>query len=346
MLDNADLAELLAAAAAAEARGSNKQKALARASVGALFWPDQAATVRHGDRPLTELATVGPNVAARLEQWLGDPDRVEVPPPPPRRQRFRSVAGARAVVAAHPEWKAALRADFQMHTTDSDGKLPLAEMVAAAKGRGYTHIAITDHTKGLRIAHGMDEDRLAGQAVRVGELNAQLAAEQGALRVLHGVEMNLSPEGEGDMDPAALSRLDIVLGAFHTDLRRTEDQTDRYLKALRNPDIHVLAHPRTRMWDRRDGLPADWRTVLEAAAENGKAIEVDCHPHRQDLDIETLRLAADIPVHISVGSDAHSAEELATTEIALAALIEAGIPRERVINCLSLDDLLAWTGRG
>lgn len=346
VIGNTELAELLAAASATEARGSNRQKALARASVAALFWPEEAATLGPAGRSLTELVAVGPYVAARLEAWLEGPEPVEVPAPPPSRRGFRSVASARAVVAAHPEWNDVLRADFQMHTTDSDGRLPLDRMVAAAQAQGYSHIAITDHTKGLRIANGMDEDRLAAQAVRIAELNARLSAEGGGLRVLHGVEMNLSPQGEGDMDPVALGRLDIVLGAFHSDLRRREDQTDRYLRALDNPDIHVLAHPRTRMWDRREGLAADWRAVLEAAAERGKAVEVDCHPHRQDLDVETLRLAAEIPVWISVGSDAHSAEELPTTAIALAALIEAGIPRERVINCLGVDELLAWTGRG
>lgn len=346
MVDNAGLAELLARAAEVEARGSNKRKALSRSSVAALFWPEEAATLRLAERPLTELPSVGPYVAARLEAWLSAAEPVEVPAPPRRRLGFRSVAAARAVVAAHPEWQGALRADFQMHTTDSDGRLPLDDMVAAARRQGYSHLAITDHTKGLRIANGMDEDRLAEQAVRVADLNARLSADGGSLRILHGVEMNLSPEGEGDMDPAALAQLDIVLGAFHSDLRRADDQTGRYLLALRNPDIHVLAHPRTRMWDRRDGLAADWRAVIEEAAERGKAIEVDCHPHRQDLDVETLRLAADIPVWISVGSDAHSAEELPTTDIALAALIEAGIPRQRVINCLGIDELLAWTGRG
>src|SRR5207249_7747718 len=134
---------------------------------------------------------------------------------------------------------------------------------------------VTDHSKGLPIAHGMHEGRLREQGEDVAAANAELAAAGSKLRILHGIEMNLSPDGEGDMEPDALARLDLVLGAFHSKLRVTEDQTGRYVAGVRNPQVDVLAHPRCRMFDRRVGLSADWRAVFEAAAEADTAVEID-----------------------------------------------------------------------
>ena len=188
----------------------------------------------------------------------------------------------------------------------------------------------------------MDEARLAGQAHEIRTLNRELEAAGRPMQVLHGIEMNLSPEGEGDMDPHALRPLDLVLGAFHSKLRLTEDQTERYLKALRNPTVTTLAHPRCRMFNRRVGLPADWDSVFEEAARLDKAVEIDAHPNRQDLNVELLKLARDSGVMVSIGTDAHSVSELGSMEFGLAAAIRAGISRERILNFMPLADVLEW----
>jgi histidinol phosphatase-like PHP family hydrolase len=332
-LTNSQLAELCARAATLEERGSHRSKALDRAAHAALAWPEEAAAVRAADRPLTKLAAVGPWIAERLLEWL---DRAEPPDPsltPPSRQGFSSLAEARALLAGAPDWAGRLRGDLQMHTTWSDGRVDLPAMVAAALDRNpeYDYIAITDHTKGLTIAHGMDEERLSRQAEAVAQVRAALVAHGRPQQVLHAVEMNLSPLGEGDMEGWALARLDLVLGAFHSSLREQTDQTERYLRAVRNPTIDVLAHPRTRMWDTRAGLSADWAKVFEAATESGVAVELDGHPNRQDLDVETLRIAVDTDVLFSIGSDAHHPDELIGVELSLAAALRAAVPPERVI---------------
>jgi histidinol phosphatase-like PHP family hydrolase len=332
-LTNSQLAELCARAAASEERGSHRRKAMDRAAHAALAWPEAAAALRAADRPLTELATVGPWIAARLAEWLdrGEPPDAELTPP--TRQGFSSLAEARALLASLAEWSAHLRGDLQMHTTWSDGRVDLPNMVAAAfdHNPAYDYIAITDHTKGLTVAHGMDEDRLSLQAQTVAAVRAALEAQGRTQQVLHAVEMNLSPLGEGDMEGWALAQLDLVLGAFHSSLREKTDQTERYLRAVRNPTIDVLAHPRTRMWDTRVGLQADWRRVFEAAAESGVAVELDGHPNRQDLDVETLRIAVETEVLFSIGSDAHHPDELVGVELALAAAARAGVSPARVI---------------
>jgi histidinol phosphatase-like PHP family hydrolase len=155
--------------------------------------------------------------------------------------------------------------------------------------------------------------------------------------------MNLSPEGEGDMDPAALARLDWVLGAFHSKLRLTEDQTARYLAALRNPTISVLAHPRGRRFGMRLGLVADWDRVAGEAANQGKALEIDCHPHRQDLNVELARVAVEAECWISIGTDAHYLNEQAAMEFGLATAIRAGVPKERILNFQPADEVVAWS---
>ena len=162
--------------------------------------------------------------------------------------------------------------------------------------------------------------------------------------VLRGIEMDLTPKGAGDMDPAVLARLDLVLGAFHSKLRLRDDQTERYLRGLENPDIHVLAHPRGRIYNFRAGLSCDWERVARHAVETGTALEIDAYPDRQDLDVERLRIVAAEGAWVSIGTDAHTPAELVFLEIGVAAAILAGIPRGRVLNLLSARDLADRVG--
>jgi hypothetical protein len=156
--------------------------------------------------------------------------------------------------------------------------------------------------------------------------------------------MDITPEGASDMDPHVLARLDLVLGAFHSKLRLRDDQTERYFRALENPDIQVLAHPRGRIYNFRAGLTCDWERVARHAAETGTALEIDAYPDRQDLDVERLGIVAAEGAWISVGTDAHTPSELVFLEIGIAAAILAGVPRGRVLNLLSGSELAERVG--
>lgn len=156
--------------------------------------------------------------------------------------------------------------------------------------------------------------------------------------------MNLSPDGAGDMDGKAIGKLDLVLGCFHSALRRTEDQTDRYIAGLRNPDIQILGHPQTRIYNRREGLHCDWAKVFAEAARLDKALEIDGDPNRQDLRVSLLKIACKEGVRISLGTDAHHPNELAYMDLSLAAALKAKIPAERIINFLPVAKLLEWSG--
>ena len=273
-------------------------------------------------------------------EWLREPPAV--PDPPPLRAGFLSYAQARTVVARYPEWQRGLQADLQMHTTHTDGAGTLEEMVEAVADLDYECVAITDHSKELRIARGMDEAGFAAQDREIALLNASFEASGTRLRILRGIEMNLSPEGRGDMDEAFLAGRDLVLGAFHGQLRRKEDQTERYFAALANPSVDAHAHPRGRIWNFRAGLSADRPSVVGRATELDKALEIDAYPDRQDLDVELLRLAAQTGCHISIGTDAHDPSEVKFIWIGVAAAILAGLRREQVLNYLGRDELRAW----
>lgn len=337
MLDNAAIAELLIREA--ETAEGHREQAFRRAAHAAFMWSEEATEIAAAGRSLTELAGIGPSLAKRLHKWIAAPPELEVPA---IRREFLTLAQARRVLAKNPQWTPQLNGDLQMHTTWSDGGGTIAEMAAAAMERGYKFIGITDHTQDLKIAGGLDETRLAEQGREIGALNKQLRQRGIDFTVLRSAEMNLSPEGAGDMRPTALRKLDFVLGCFHSALRRKEDQTDRYLAGLRNPDIQILGHPQTRVWNRREGLNADWSAVFAEAARLDKAVEIDGYADRQDLRVSLLKIARKEGVRISLGTDAHHPEQLAFMELSLASAALAKIPAERIINFMTVDQLKAW----
>jgi len=338
-LTNGQLAELLWQAARDE--DAHRRRALERASRAARFWTEEAATLEQESRPLTELHAVGPWVAHRMQQWMAAPP--PMPEPDLERRGFLTFAEVTRVLGAEPEWTALPCGDLQVHSTDSDGKLPLADMVAAARALGRTFIASTDHSQSLRIANGMDAAALVAHSAMIDRLNEDAVAAGDPFRVLRSIEMDVFEDGSGDMDAAVLRDLDLVLGAFHSKLRVTDDRTERYLAALRNPSVHVLAHPTARMYGRRPGLVADWAKVFDEAARLGKALEIDATPARQDLNVDLARLAVARGVRwFSIGSDAHDAGELAFLPFGLAIAALAGVPRDRVLNYRSPDEIVAW----
>jgi histidinol phosphatase-like PHP family hydrolase len=231
------------------------------------------------------------------------------------------------------------RGDCQMHSTWSDGVETIAELAQGAMARGWTRIAITDHSKGLPIAGGMSVEAMRRQQLEIDALNQ----EQGdRFRVLKGIEANIQADGRLDIQGDELNGLELVLAAPHSKLRTLDDQTDRLLTAIRTPGVHVLAHPRGRMSDSRPGLTADWDRVFAEAARLRVAIEIDGDPARQDLDYMLADRAREAGCLFALDSDAHDAAAFVYTETAIAHARLASIPASRVINCWDLPDLLAW----
>src|SRR5205807_2967499 len=335
---NAEIAELLS-------REANEasyvlQRAYRRAARSAFLWEAEGHDVVPPERPLTELAHIGPFLQKQIRQWIRQ--RQHPPPPPPLRKEFLTLAESRLQLAKAASWRSRLRGDLQMHTHWSDGSGDIRAMADAAVERGYEFIAITDHSKGLSIANGINEVKLKKQSGEIDAVNRELRASSKGLTVLHSIEMNLNPLGEGDMEPAALRSLDLVLGSFHSALRRKEDQTERYLAALRNPHIQILGHPRGRIYNYRSGLHADWETVFYEATRLDKAVEIDAYPDRQDLNLSLLKTAKRCGTRISMGTDAHHPWQFEFIDLALAVALAAKIPPEQIVNFVPLKELRAW----
>jgi histidinol phosphatase-like PHP family hydrolase len=314
------------------------QRAFRAAGRAAFLWPEEVSAMVAQGRSLTALRGVGPFIEKQLRQWLDHP-----PPPDGRselRQNFFTWTKAQRILANERGLKTGLRGDLQMHTEWSDGSGTVRAMAEAAMERGYEYIAITDHARRLKIAGGMTEAELEEQGREIARLNEELEGKN--FRVLRSIELNLDPAGEGDLEPRALRKLDLVLGAFHSALRRTEDQTERYLAALNNPHVHILGHPRGRIYNYRIGLRADWARVCDVAAQLDKALEIDCYPDRQDLSLDLLTLARKAGARISLGTDSHHPWQLSFVDFGLAAAVVAKIPRERILNFMSRDRLLEW----
>jgi histidinol phosphatase-like PHP family hydrolase len=258
------------------------------------------------------------------------------------RERFLSRA---QVVAALRNEKLAgpaladYHGDLQMHSTWSDGSQSLEDIIKGGLERGYRFCAVTDHSYGLKIAGGVSMEELARQHVEIDALNKKYRKK---FRLLKGIEANIAADGSLDMQPHELATLEIVVAAPHSALRVATDQTPRMVAAVSLRGVHILGHPRGRMYGSRPGVTADWDRVFAAASKSRVAIEIDGDPSRQDVDYSLARRAVDAGCIFALDSDAHSVPELAYAETAVAHARLAGVPTERIVNCWPLERLLEW----
>lgn len=199
-----------------------------------------------------------------------------------------------------------LKGDLHCHTNATDGKDTLAEMAAAAKAAGLHYIAITDHSRRLTVAHGLDESRLARECEAIDRLNEKLSG----IVVLKGIEVDILEDGSLDLPDRALARLDLVVGAIHSHFDLPiEKQTARVLKAMNQRYFSILAHPGGRLLGQREALKLDIERVVGAARQRGCYLELNAQPDRLDLDDSQVRMAKEAGVLVSVGSDAHRTTE-------------------------------------
>ena len=198
---------------------------------------------------------------------------------------------------------------------------------------------MTDHSYGLPIAGGVSMAGLEEQHREIDRLNA---ASDGTFRLLKGIESNIRADGSVDMEPDELARFEIVVAAPHSVLRSSSDQTARMVAAVSTPGVHILGHPRGRMYGSRPGVSADWGAVFAAAARSGVAIEIDGDPAGRIWTTCSPRRAVAAGCLFALDSDAHGVGQWSYAETALAHARLAGIPPSRVINTWPLDRLLAW----
>lgn len=232
-----------------------------------------------------------------------------------------------------------LRGDLQMHTTWSDGHNSVAEMAEAARVRGLRYIAITDHSYGMGVAGGLNEEELRRQRAEIAAVNARYDP----FRVLAGTEVEIRADGSLDFPDEVLAGLDLVVASLHTGLRSGRERTtERLLAAIRNPHVDVIAHPTGRLIGRREGADLDMEAILKAAAETGTAIEINAHPDRLDLPDRYVRRAVELGVRLAINSDAHAAAGLELLFFGVAVARRGWAAPDDVVNTWKLDELLAW----
>ncbi len=297
--------------------------------------PDEVAE-RAGSGRLREL----PGIGEVTERTVLESLRGEVPV---YLRRLESTDGTPESEGA-AVLRTALKGDLHAHTEASDGHATLAEMAAAAIDLGHEYLVVTDHSPRLTIANGLSTERLEAQLHAIARLNRELAP----FRLLTGIEVDINEDGSLDQSPDVLSRLDVVVGSVHSQLRMAAaPMTRRLVAALANPHLDVLGHCTGRMSrGRRPDRPEsafDAEIVFAAASRFDKAIEVNSRPERLDPPKRLLRLAVEAGCRISIDSDAHYPEQLAWVQVGCRRAFLCGVTPPMIVNAMPADELLAWT---
>jgi len=239
-----------------------------------------------------------------------------------------------------------MRADLHMHSTWSDGRADIRTMAEAARARGYSHIAITDHSAYIGLTHGLDAERLRAQRREIAALNAAYAAQGIPFRILCGVEVDMTPEGSLALPDDVLAELDIVVASAHIQLRQSpEAATERLLRAVRNPHVDIIGHPVGRMLGSREGAPVDIDALARAAAEYGVLLEVNSGPTRLDLEGPAVRRALELGATIAINSDAHHPDNLDWIRFGVITARRGWAGAAQVANTWSFEALQEWLRR-
>lgn len=235
-----------------------------------------------------------------------------------------------------------LRGDLHTHTTASDGKNSIEEMANAAKALGYEYLVITDHSKSSVIANGLSIERLREHFDAIREADKKVKG----IRLLCGTECDILPDGSLDYPDDMLAECDLVVASIHAAMEKgKKSPTERTLAAIANPYVTIIGHPTGRLIGRRKAMDMDMSAVVEAAAVNGTAIEINSSWQRLDANDIHARQALGAGVMLSIDTDAHSVTDLSRMHLGVMTAKRAGIPTDRIINTLGIDELLAFVGR-
>ena len=227
--------------------------------------------------------------------------------PPELRENRGEIEAARANRLPALVELADIRGDLQMHTDATDGRNTLAAMVEACRDRGYEYIAITDHTKAVRVAGGLTTSGFHKQSHAIDALRRRV--EQPF--VMKGAEVDILEDGSLDLDDDALAEFDVVIASVHSRFNMSKaEMTRRIIRAMRHPRVHILGHPTGRLIGKRDPYPVDMAVIVRAASDHGVMLEINAQPDRLDLDDVQARMARDAGVKLVINSDAHRIPEL------------------------------------
>lgn len=230
-----------------------------------------------------------------------------------------------------------IKGDLHIHSNWSDGLNSIEEIAIKARDKGYEYIAITDHSKSLKVAHGLDEERLFKQMEQIKKLNNEIKG----IRILSGIEVDILSNDLLDFDDDVLKELDIVIASIHSGFSQEKEKlTRRVLKAIYNPYVNIIAHPTGRMLAKREPYEIDVDAILKAAAETNTVLEINSSPDRLDLNDELARKAKEMGVKIVINTDTHELEGLNDIKYGVWVARRAWLEKEDVINTYPLPRLM------
>ncbi|MEY9989299.1 DNA polymerase (family 10) [Streptomyces sp. V4I8] len=268
-------------------------------------------------------------------------------PPTLREDRGEIEAGLRGELPELVQEKD-IRGDLHTHTDLTDGLAPLEDMVAAAAERGYAYYAVTDHAPDMAMQR-MTDERILAQRERVRELDGTYGrrGKRAGMRVLHGTELNIGPEGDVDWPPEFLAGFDLCVASVHSHFNQEREAlTRRIVRACENPHVHIIGHPTTRLLGRRPGIDVDLDAVFAACARTGTALEINSHPDRLDLRDEDILRARRHGVKFAVDSDAHAVIHLANLRYGVGTAQRGWLTKDDVINTWPLTRLRRFLDKG
>jgi DNA polymerase (family X) len=281
---------------------------------------------------LADLKTEEP-VARKTEEDIYAKLNMDYVPP-----EMRENLGEIELAAAHnlPQLitLADIQGDVHMHTIETDGRNTIEEMAEAAKKHGYTYIAITDHSKNLAFANGLDNQRAVAHIQRIREVSDRMEG----IKIFAGIEVDILGEGDLDLSNEVLAQMDLVIASVHSQFNQESSQmTERLLKAIENPNTSILGHPTGRQLLRRDAYPFDMDAILKSAAKHKVAMELNAYPDRLDLNDVHLRQARQHGVKIVINTDSHHTSHMEKIRFGILQARRAWLTKEDVLNTLPAD---------
>ena len=255
--------------------------------------------------------------------------------PPEMRENLGEIDLAQAHTLPRLVTQEELQGDVHMHTVETDGKNTIEEMAEAARARGYKYMAITDHSKNLAFANGLDDKRAVEHIARIRAANDRTDG----ITIFAGIEVDILPEGDLDLSDDVLAQMDIVIASVHSVFNQDPPKmTDRLLKAISNPNTSVIGHPTGRIQLRRDSYAFDMHAVLSAAAKQKVAMELNAYPDRLDLNDVNLRQAKQHGVKIVINTDAHHTSHMEKIRFGVLQARRAWLTKGDVLNTLPKEE--------
>jgi len=234
-----------------------------------------------------------------------------------------------------------IQGDLHVHCNWDGGADSIEELAEAAMAMGYKYIGISDHTKFLKIEHGLDEKQLEERNKEIDKINLGFKNKDLRFKILKGCEANIMTDGSIDIDDKALAKLDYVIAGVHSQMKMTRDaMTDRVIKAIRNPHVDIIAHPTGRILKRRDEFQVDFEKLLKVARETGTILEIDAYPERLDLNDINIKKAKEAGVKMVINTDAHHKDQLRFMEYGISQARRGWAEKKDIINTWPVEEFL------